>query len=134
MFSAEAETVSNVSSCLCVCIHITIYVFMYTHTRRQIILLFNVQKTPEQLIISEQQSAGEPEVSTESDGNAQERSMGRFQKSSQDRGAPLLPHYSGWSELTARWSRSMCSCGLCPCCVKSGGGPAAGGSHCPQGK
>lgn len=57
-----------------------------------------------------------------------------FRRARRREALQLLPHYSGWTVLTARWSRNKCSCGLCPCCVKSGGGPGAGGSHCPRGK
>lgn len=52
---------------------------MYTHTGRRSLFL-NAQKVPEQLIISEQYSTREPEVSTENDGNAQKRSMEGFRR------------------------------------------------------
>lgn len=60
-----------------VSVYITMFVHIHTQRGRHF-WFFNVQKIFEQLIISEQCSTGEPEVSTESDGNAQKRSMGRF--------------------------------------------------------
>lgn len=60
-----------------VSVYISTFVCIHTQRGRQF-WFFNVQKIFEQLIISEQYSTGEPEVSTESDGNAQKGSMGRF--------------------------------------------------------
>lgn len=78
MLSAEAEIRSNVSSCFCVCIHS--HICMYTHTQVDTVGFFSVQKILEQLIISEQYSIGEPEVSTENDGNARKGSMEGFRR------------------------------------------------------
>lgn len=52
---------------------------VYIHTGRHS-GFFNAQKVLEQLIISEQYSTGEPEVSTENDGNAQKGSMEGFRR------------------------------------------------------
>lgn len=59
---------------------VAVYIAMFVciHTQRGRFFFFFVQKIFEQLIISEQYSTGEPEVSTESDGNAQKGSVGRF--------------------------------------------------------
>lgn len=59
-----------------VSVYITMSVHIHTQGGRQF-RFFNVQKIFEQLIISEQCSTGEPEVSTESDGNAQEKEHGK---------------------------------------------------------
>lgn len=58
---------------------VAVYIAMFVciHTQRGRFFFF-VQKIFKQLIISEQYSTGEPEVSTESDGNAQKGSVGRF--------------------------------------------------------
>lgn len=53
-----------------VSVYIPTFVCIHTQRGRQF-CSFNVQKIFKELIISEQYSTGEPEVSTESDGNAQ---------------------------------------------------------------
>lgn len=52
---------------------------MYTYTQVDT-GFFNAQKILEQLLISEQYSTGEPEVSMENDGNAQKGSVEGFRR------------------------------------------------------